>query len=104
MSDEKVYKFNEYCLCYDKGHNDRSCLQIIKVQGNLTNTKIYVMSGLYDESADAISMILDNLENEIDSLKDQVEYRQGKKFQNIHHSFEIKYCPKCGKKLTRKEV
>lgn len=33
-----------------------------------------------------------------------VEYRQGKKFQNIHHSFEIEYCPKCGKKLIGKEV
>lgn len=74
MNDEKVYKFNEYCLCYDKGYNDRSCLQIIKVQGDLTNTKIYVMGGLYDESADVISMMLDNLQNEIDSLKDQVEW------------------------------
>ncbi len=74
MDSEKVYKFNEYCLCYDKGHKDRSCLQIIKVQGDLTNTKIYVMGGVYDESADVISMILDNLENEIDSLKDQVEW------------------------------
>lgn len=29
-----------------------------------------------------------------------VEYRRGEKFQGIHHSFQIKYCPMCGRKLN----
>ena len=38
---EKVYQLNEYVLGYDKGHNDRSCLTISKIQ----NGNIYVMGG-----------------------------------------------------------
>lgn len=68
---EKVYQFNEYVLGYDKGHhNDRSSLTISKIQ----NGNMYVMCSLYDGSADVINMMLDNLQNEIDSLKDQVEW------------------------------
>ena len=53
--EEKIYQFNEYVLGYDKGRNDRSCLTISKIQ----NGNMYVMSSLYDGSAEIISTILD---------------------------------------------
>jgi len=70
MNNEKVYQFNDYILGYDKGKNDRSCLTISKIQ----NGNMYVMASLYDGSADVISIMLDNLQNEIDCLKDQIDW------------------------------
>jgi hypothetical protein len=29
-----------------------------------------------------------------------VRYRHGEKFQGIHHCFQIKFCPMCGRKLS----
>lgn len=66
---EKVYQFNEYVLEYDKGHNDRSCLIISKIQ----NENIYVMSSLYDGSADVISIMLDSFQQEISSLNNIID-------------------------------
>lgn len=60
MNNEKTYQFNEYVLGYDAGKNDRSCLTICKIQ----NDNMYVMSSLYDGSADIVSMILDKLQAE----------------------------------------
>lgn len=97
MSDEKVYQFNEYVLGYDKGLNDRSCLTISKMQ----NGNIYVMSSLYDGSADIISNILDNLQQElerykhyskttgIEELMQENEYL--KKHQRFHKKFGNDY-------------
>lgn len=65
MNEEKVYQFNEYVLGYDKGYNDRSCLIISKI----LNDNMYVMSSLYDGSADVISLMLDNLQEEIRQTK-----------------------------------
>lgn len=65
MSEEKLYQFNEYVLGYDKGHNDRSCLTISKIQ----NDNMYVMSSLYDGSADVISLMLDSLQEELIQTK-----------------------------------
>ena len=67
MSEEEIYTFNEYILVYEKGNNDRSCLTISKI----INGDMYVMSSLYDGSADVISMILDNLQQENKKLKEQ---------------------------------
>ena len=75
MSEEKLYQFNEYVLGYDKGHNDRSCLTISKIQ----NDNMYVMSSLYDGSADVISLMLDSLQEELRQTKLLKEKYQLKK-------------------------
>ena len=75
MNKEKLYQFNEYVLGYDKGHNDRSCLTISKIQNN----NIYVMSSLYDGSADIISLMLDSLQEELRQTKLLKEKYQLKK-------------------------
>ena len=69
MNNEKVYQFNEYVLGYDKGHNDRSCLTISKIQ----NDNMYVMSSLYDGNADIISLMLDSLQKENKNLQQQLD-------------------------------
>ena len=69
MNEEEIYTFNDYILGYEKGNNDRSCLTISKI----INDDMYVMSSLYDGSADVISMILDNLQQENKQLKEQLE-------------------------------
>lgn len=69
MSEEKVYQFNEYVLGYDKGSKDRSCLTISKI----LNDNMYVMASLYDGSADVISLMLDNLQEEIKRLNKRIE-------------------------------
>jgi len=71
--EEKVYQFNEYILGYDKGLNDRSCLTISKI----LNGNMYVMSSLYDGSADVISMMLDDLQQELKYQKEaEKEYNE----------------------------
>ena len=75
MSEEKVYTFSKYVLGYDSGRdNDRSCLTISKI----LNDNIYVMSTLYDESAEVISIMLDSLQQKIEQLenirKEAIEY------------------------------
>ena len=73
MKDEKVYQFNEYILGYDEGLNDRSCLTISKIQ----NGNMYVMATLTDGSADVISLMLDNLQQENKQLKEELkEYKK----------------------------
>ena len=72
MNEEKIYTFNEYILGYDKGNNDRSCLIISKI----INGYMYVMSSLYDGSADVISMILDNLQKENKQLKERLQQKE----------------------------
>ena len=72
MNEEEIYTFNEYILGYEKGNNDRSCLTISKI----INDDMYVMSSLYDGSADVISMILDNLQQENKQLKEQLQQKE----------------------------
>ena len=72
MNEEEIYTFNEYILGYEKGNNDRSCLTISKI----INDDMYVMSSLYDGSADVISMILDNLQKENKKLKEQLQQKE----------------------------
>lgn len=74
MNNERIYQFNEYVLGYDKGHNDRSCLTISKIQ----NDNMYVMSSLYDGSADIISLMLDSLQKENINLQQQLD-----KYKNV---------------------
>ena len=75
MSEEKVYTFNEYVLGYDSGrNNDRSCLTISKI----LNDNMYVMSTLYDGSAEVISTILDSLQQKVEQLE-----KENKKLNNI---------------------
>ena len=71
MNEEEIYTFNEYILGYEKGNNDGSCLTISKI----INDDMYFMSSLYDDSADVISMILDNLQKENKKLKQQLQQR-----------------------------
>ena len=68
--EEKVYQFNEYILSYDKSERDRSCLTISKTQ----NGNIYVMSSLYDGSADVISLMLESLQKENKILRKNAEH------------------------------
>ena len=77
--DEKIYQFNEYVLGYDKGENDRSALTISKMQ----NGNIYVMTTLTDGSADIITMMLDNLQNEIKKLNVQLNQADNKNLELI---------------------
>lgn len=72
MNEEEIYTFNEYILGYEKGNNDRSCLTISKI----INDDMYVMSSLYDGSADVISMILDNLQKENKQLKERLQQKE----------------------------
>ena len=61
MSD-KVYTYDDYILSYDYGgENDRSCMIISKI----LNDNLYVMAELYDGSADVVSIMLDNLQQEL---------------------------------------
>ena len=95
MSEEKVYTFNEYVLGYDSGRdNDRSCLTISKI----LNNNIYVMSTLYDESAEVISTTLDYLQQKVEQLenirKECIDY--------IKH--EIKDMPLNGCKLRLNDL
>ncbi len=60
MSD-KVYTYDDYILSYTYGgENDRSCMTISKI----LNGNLYVMAELYDGSADVVSIMLDNLQQE----------------------------------------
>ena len=74
---EKIYQFNEYILGYDKGLNDRSCLTISKIQ----NGNMYVMSSLYDGSAEVLSLMLDNLQSEIKKLNIQLNKADNKNLE-----------------------
>lgn len=78
---EKIYKFNEYVLGYDKGLNDRSCLTISKIQsGNM-----YVMATLYDGSADVISLMLDSLQQQNKEIQKRID--KAIKYITIYRSY-----------------
>ena len=79
MNEEEIYTFNEYILGYEKGNNDRSCLTISKI----INDDMYVMSSLYDGSADVISMILDNLQKENKQLKERLQQKENQKYKEV---------------------
>ena len=64
--EEKIYMFNEYVLAYDKGNDDRSCLTISKI----ISGDMYVIGSLFDGSAEIISLMLDNLQQENNQLKE----------------------------------
>ena len=83
MNEEEIYTFNEYILGYEKGNNDRSCLTISKI----INDDMYVMSSLYDGSADVISMILDNLQQENKQLKEENQELKKKIKQIIEYAY-----------------
>lgn len=91
MSEEKIYQFNEYVLGYDKGENDRSALTISKV----LNGNMYVMATLTDGSADVISLMLDELNKELQQkesiIKEVREYASGdlRLYDNESIEFEI---------------
>lgn len=79
MSEEKVYTFNEYVLGYDSGgYNDRSCLTISKI----LNDNMYVMSTLYDGSAEVISTMLDSLQQKVEQLEKE-NIRQKEVIENL---------------------
>ena len=77
---EKVYTYNEYVLSYDMGEeNDRSCMIISKI----LNGNLYVMAELYYGSADVVSIMLDNLQKQIQQkeniIKEVREYIKNNK-------------------------
>ena len=70
MNKEEIYKFGDFVITYDKGvNNDRSCLIISKVD----KINIYVLGEIYDESADIINTIINNLQQENKILKENAE-------------------------------
>lgn len=70
MNKEEIYKFNDFAITYDKGvNNDRSCLIISKVD----KINIYVLGELYDESADIVNTIINNLQQENKQLKEEIK-------------------------------
>ena len=69
MSD-KVYTYDDYILSYDYGgENDRSCMIISKI----LNDNLYVMAELYDGSADVVSIMLDNLQQELQQKENKIK-------------------------------
>ena len=80
MNEEKIYQFNEYVLGYDKGENDRSALTISKV----LNGNMYVMATLTDESADVISLMLDELNKELQQ-KGNIIKEKGKEIERLNN-------------------
>lgn len=83
MSD-KVYTYDEYILSYDMGEeNDRSCMIISKI----LNGNLYVMAELYDGSADIISIMLDNLQQQLQQkeniIKEVREYIENTTYADI---------------------
>lgn len=84
MSD-KVYTYDDYILSYDYGEeNDRSCMIISKI----LNDNLYVTAELYDGSADVVSIMLDNLQQELQKkeniIKEAIEYIE--KWQSFQHT------------------
>ena len=70
MNKEEIYKFGDFAITYDKGvNNDRSCLIISKVD----KINIYVLGELYDESADIVNTIINNLQQEKKQLKEEIK-------------------------------
>lgn len=66
MNNEKVYQFDNYILGYDSGLKDRSCLTLCKIE----NENYYVLTSLYDESANLISSMLDEFQKQ-NKIKDK---------------------------------
>lgn len=89
--EEKIYNFNEYVLGYDKGRNDKSCLTISKIQ----NGNMYVMSSLYDESAEIISTILDNFQQELDKYKNIIDELENRMLLKINRHYNEKQYVVC---------
>ena len=61
MIKEKAYKYKNYQISYDEGLKDRSALVI----GIKEKDTLYIIGELYDESANAVIKILDDLESQI---------------------------------------
>lgn len=87
MNKEEVYKFGDFVIAYDKGvNNDRSCLIISKVD----KINIYVLGELYDESADIVNTIINNLQQENKQLKERIDNQefllksQGKELKELY--------------------
>lgn len=76
MIKERVYKYKNYQISYDEGLKDRSGLVI----GTKEKDTLYITAELYDESANAVIKILDNLQKQI-QLKD-IEIEEIKKELN----------------------
>lgn len=61
MIKEKVYKYKNYQISYDEGLKDRSALVI----GIKEKDTLYITGELYDESANAVIKILNNLQTQL---------------------------------------
>ena len=67
MNKEEIYKFNDFVISYDKGFKDRSALIISKID----KINIYILGELYDESADIVNTIINNLQQENKQLTEE---------------------------------
>lgn len=66
MNKEEIYTFNNFVISYDKNIKDRSYLLISKI----AKTNIYILGELYDEGADIVNTIINELQQENKQLKD----------------------------------
>ena len=66
MNREEIYTFNNFVISYDKNIKDRSYLLISKI----AKTNIYILGELYDEGADIVNTIINELKQENKQLKD----------------------------------
>lgn len=69
MNKEEIYTFNNFVISYDKNIKDRSYLLISKID----KTNIYGLGELYDESADIVNTIINELQQENKQLKERLE-------------------------------
>ena len=60
---------NDFVISYDKGFKDRSALIISKID----KINICILGELYDESADIVNTIINNLQQENKQLKERIE-------------------------------
>ena len=72
MNKEEIYTFNNFVISYDKNIKDRSYLLISKI----AKTNIYILGELYDEGADIVNTIINELQQENKQLKIQVSARE----------------------------
>ena len=87
---DKVYTCNDYILSYDEGgENDRSCMIISKI----LNDNLYVMAELYDGSADVISIMLDDLQKQLqqkENIINELKERSLQYSEEIDRLLDIK--------------
>ncbi len=97
MIKEKAYKYKNYQISYDEGLKDRSALVI----GIKEKDTLYITGELYDESANAVIKILDNLESQI-KLKENIIKEVREYIEKDTRWFDSEYASVYGELCTCK--